>query len=379
MALFLINGFSQAILDVGGNHIILNLWTGISSSPVNAMHAGYGIGAIISVQLLKPYLKFKPDEDDLNNNTLVNQTMVTSNDIKLQKPYAIASACGMIIIIGFIIAQIFEFQHVKKVIAKNKQQKIALKSSKSLLEDAENKKKPNRFNKIIQKLLFEKEFSSNKDYLISVAQALLLSMLLFSIGAYNTILTAFMLTYATKGPAKYQRNEFLTIQTCFWVFFIAGRFLAAIIGFKIKPLVFFSLLLLANIANITLFIIPILNSNQAFYWYIICALGLCLGPLEPSAYMVAQAIFSKLNASLIAIFLVGLGTGGLVVEYITGILLDKFQPNDNWLGYKNPNSIFIIPIVIFSCVLLCCLSFILIFTLFKCFKNVFHGKIENDN
>ena len=37
---FLIQGLATAIWDIGGNHIVLGVWEGVSSSPINAMHAG---------------------------------------------------------------------------------------------------------------------------------------------------------------------------------------------------------------------------------------------------------------------------------------------------------------------------------------------------
>ena len=38
-----------------------------------------------------------------------------------------------------------------------------------------------------------------------------------------TIITRFMLTYLTMGPANLTLNQFAQIQTLFWVFFILGK------------------------------------------------------------------------------------------------------------------------------------------------------------
>jgi fucose permease len=40
---FLVQGLSQAVYELGGNFIILNLYTGTSNSYINSMHAGYGM------------------------------------------------------------------------------------------------------------------------------------------------------------------------------------------------------------------------------------------------------------------------------------------------------------------------------------------------
>jgi hypothetical protein len=40
LVLYFIQGLAQGVYDVGGNQIILRLWSDISNSPINAMHAG---------------------------------------------------------------------------------------------------------------------------------------------------------------------------------------------------------------------------------------------------------------------------------------------------------------------------------------------------
>ena len=60
MLWFLIQGLGTATYDLGGNHVILKLWDGVSSSPINALHAGFGVGALIALEIAKPVIKFQP-------------------------------------------------------------------------------------------------------------------------------------------------------------------------------------------------------------------------------------------------------------------------------------------------------------------------------
>ena len=79
------------------------------------MHAGYGIGAMFSVQLLKPFLKFNANlEHKTENSTILNSSIkITSNDIDLQIPYSIASIFGVVTSFTFVIAQYFEMKQIK--------------------------------------------------------------------------------------------------------------------------------------------------------------------------------------------------------------------------------------------------------------------------
>ena len=106
---FLVQGLATALYDLGGNHIVLKLWDGISSSPINAMHSGYGIGALIAVQLAKPFIKFDPlqsvkDAEKVKNSNqssfvFANNTdpvdlqignEINPNDIQIGIPFSIS-------------------------------------------------------------------------------------------------------------------------------------------------------------------------------------------------------------------------------------------------------------------------------------------------
>ncbi len=110
---------------------MLALWAGITSSPINAMHAGYGIGAIIAVQLSKPFIKFNPF-DELSNSKL------KSNDVSLQIPYSIGASIGMLLAALFVIAQVIETRNNKLFEKKMSNQLKPLASSEN--KDYELKK-----------------------------------------------------------------------------------------------------------------------------------------------------------------------------------------------------------------------------------------------
>ena len=385
MGLFLLQGAGQAIYDVCGNQIIFRLWSGISESPVNAMHAGYGIGAMIAVQLLKPFLKFNPTEESgldarmsdnstdntnmtTNNSINFNQTgSINSNDIKLQIPYSIAGLVGVLTIVIFIIAQFFEFSQVKNSRYLTDADEMPLKNRVS-----NNEEKKVHFSERI----FGRYFKNRRDLVIISIQLAIIFSLFMAVMAYNMVLTTYMLTYATKGPAKFARDQFLTIQTFFWIIFIVGRFSAALIGFKLNTFYFFTGLVTFNAILVFIYNTK-LNEIQLFYWFMILALGFTNGPLIPSCFAVAKYIFVKTNAFLVSIFCIGLGIGSLLATYATGAILDSFRPSSEWFGYTGANSSYIIPMILLVISVFSVIATVISLVIHKVFKKTFSGSDEN--
>lgn len=124
MSCFFAQGLAQAMYDMVGNNMILNLWSGISTSPINAMHAGYGIGAILAVQASKNYIVFSVYDSFLASNAALRSNVTTSSSIEsfnsttkvvssdkkidLKIPYFFAALIASVLTILFLIAQLYE-------------------------------------------------------------------------------------------------------------------------------------------------------------------------------------------------------------------------------------------------------------------------------
>ena len=137
--LFMIQGFAQAIYDLVGNDMILKLWSGISTSPINAMHSGYGIGAIMAILASKNFIVFSaydrllttekisanstnslvtnfvspsttPSSLIYNASSISNSTtsMADWEKIDLKIPYWIAAKFSLFVGLLFLIGQFFE-------------------------------------------------------------------------------------------------------------------------------------------------------------------------------------------------------------------------------------------------------------------------------
>jgi hypothetical protein len=87
--------------------------------------------------------------------------------------------------------------------------------------------------------------------------------------------------------------------------------------------------------------------------------------------MIAKNVLKEVNSFLVSMFVIGLGTGGLISVYLTGNILDKFKPHPEWLTYQNANSTYTIPVIAIACLLLCGLFFVIIVIINKLFKRIF--------
>ena len=369
---FLIQGLATATYDLGGNHIILKLWDGISSSPINAMHSGYGIGALIAVQLAKPFIKFDPlqslndTEEIISSNesfiSNVTSNYINSNDIKIGIPFAISAIIGIAIVVLFIIAQIIELKNAKKVEAKI--------GSKFSIDNDKTKDNETRSSSFFQRLLFDKKEYKGKALAYMLVQIFLLALIFFCLQGYITVISKFMLTYLTMGPGNFSVEEYAQLQTLYWAVFVLSRFLAAFLAFKMNPIIFVFILFVLNLIFCTFFIIPYFTQIKLFYWVAISALGLFSGPMQPSTFMVAKKFLKNYNSFVISIFMIGHGLGGTFFQQITGNILNSFQSTKNFLGYENFQPANLIAHAFFTPSLISFLVYIPIFVIYKKYSNL---------
>lgn len=125
---FMAQGFAQAVYDLIGNDMILKLWSGISTSPINAMHAGYGIGAILAILASRNYIVFSSYDSLIAkttganlSTTVINSTQALDHShdwekINLKTPYWFAASVSLFLGLLFLVAQLFE---TRVILAKN--------------------------------------------------------------------------------------------------------------------------------------------------------------------------------------------------------------------------------------------------------------------
>jgi hypothetical protein len=221
-----------------------------------------------------------------------------------------------------------------------------------------------RFSRFLYVLVFGNRMVDRRLYVYTIVQIVLfITMFIFNQG-YFTVISRFMLTYLTLGPAKISVDSFVAIQTLFWSFFILGRFGAAYLAYKIDPIKFFVSILVINLAFVSLFLIPALTRSTVFFWIGVSLIGLSSGPITPTGLMIAKQML-EFSSFVLSLFIVGLAFGGIVFQQITGSLLDYYQPSPNdWFGFTDANSSYIIPYLAWLPSAACLLAFVPIYILF---------------
>ena len=344
MFFYVVQGLAQSIFEVCGNYLTLNLWKQISESPINAVHAGYGIGALISTQLSKPFIKF----NSINEQTVLMHTDRSNFDlIDLRTPYWLAASSSGLVGILFILAQFIESDKFKI--------KRSYKALNSRVEDNVNEDKRHIEDKNLH-------FNSSRNQLFNILLFLLLCLF---VSGYMTVTSRFMLTYLTLGPAKFSLEQFARLQTLFWLLFIFSRFLITFLTFQLSSqanfLLYLFLLGSTFIINL-LFLIPVIQFTL-FFWLSISLLGLVTGPLLPTIFLLARQKINPFKPYMLALFVASFAFGGIVFQQITGSLLDILQSS------SQGNSSYILPYLTSIASLFSLLTFLTIYMFNKKIKS----------
>jgi len=107
---FFFQGISQGSTDLGGTNLMLTMWKDDVSAPLNLVHLGFGIGAVVGNFLIKPHL---PSENysTTNSTLLVDENFLLERQLanrSIRYPYAISSAICFFIALGHLIIFIYE-------------------------------------------------------------------------------------------------------------------------------------------------------------------------------------------------------------------------------------------------------------------------------
>lgn len=146
---FFIQGVASSFYDLGGNQMILSLWDGISNSPINLMHAGYGVGAILAVQIAKPFIKFDPmDKYRIEGKGNQNFSQQTKNEelhlqqhIDIRVPYWISSTVALVISALFLLMQLRELRCNKDLLKEYTDEKKINQELKNMPNNSDDKSK----------------------------------------------------------------------------------------------------------------------------------------------------------------------------------------------------------------------------------------------
>jgi hypothetical protein len=395
LAVLFVQGLAHACYDISGNHIILSLWRGISDSPINAMHAGYGIGAVLAVQFAKHFITFNKQKDvDVSNSTVLeianNSSNITTSYLVdsdlmsrvtncIRVTYSVSFVIGFLVSAAFVITQIYEM-HLRRA-NKKQVEETELHTLQPIKPDDKQKKLENeprsnakvaQIQNFMQKLFFGEKSYHGKALFYMVIQILLISFIEFHLQGHITVVGKFTTTYFKDSPANLSSYDYSLILTLFWALFVVSRFSAAFVAFKLNPLVFLFALITANLFANSLLLIPQFTYSKTFFLVCMSFMGFACGPAIPSTFMAAKRILKDYNSFVLSIFMVGLGLSGVVYQQLTGELLAIVKPRENFLGFDRFKPSYIIAYVLFTGSTLAFICLLLSLLIYKRYSYLVH-------
>jgi hypothetical protein len=92
---------------LGGTNLILTVWGDHAVAPLNAVHLGYGIGAVFANLLVDPFLR-KNEMPSSNSSIKSAASIVTESSANIHILYAINAGLCLFISVGYLIFSIRE-------------------------------------------------------------------------------------------------------------------------------------------------------------------------------------------------------------------------------------------------------------------------------
>jgi hypothetical protein len=338
---------------------------------------------------MPPHVGLNKTNNDTNSELKIlllykNATNVNLNEIvDLRIPYWISASFSSLVGLIFIATQCHEAINRKRFKASNTSQLLFLSEETNSNTDENKMATPQsniKFSRL-KKFLFNRKSLDSSKFFYMIIQTLLFIFVFFFNQAYISIITRYMLTYLTLGPAKLDLQSFIFVETIYWIFFIFGRFMAAYLTFRSNSTLFFLNLLTLNLFACFTFIIPILTKFKWFFWLGLGLIGLTSGPIMPTGLMVAKKILN-FNSFILSLFIISVAAGGIVFQQLAGKVLDNYKPNEvYWLGFEKANSSFVLPYMSLIASFFILLFYIPIYVLYKLSKksNTGIAKFNREN
>ena len=187
----------------GGNTMTMHLWGKASASPMNAVHFGFGLGAVLAPQLAIPFQS--PDakiNTDTSNDTesytiskLNTTTPSSQSESHLAYPYTITALIGLIFTIVMIVFYIVG--------------------------------PPNGFpirKPVKSKLIFSPASCANGHFFYGLVLFLFLFLYFIQAIGGERAYGKFLFTFAIDSELKFTKRNAAILNSLFWAFLVGGRF-----------------------------------------------------------------------------------------------------------------------------------------------------------
>ncbi|XP_013418265.1 sodium-dependent glucose transporter 1A-like [Lingula anatina] len=310
---FFLQGFAEGIINAGGNTAIFKLWGERSASPMHSLHFGYGVGAILAPQLIRPFLipitrnvtsgyletyGNLSNQSDIGDREIEGDSSIPSADSPIEVAHFIGAG------IALVMALTFLFFYLRPPPAGFKLKNPVKNAYRSLCSPAS---------------------CGQGSAVYGLTMLILLFVFFMDVAGGERVWGKFVFSFATQGTLRFTIDDGTFLNSLYWAFFTAGRGLGSVVAHWVPV----RYMIVAEIAVINVTGIVLSSAGYRIsevLWACNCVLGLFHAPLFPGGMAWAN-LYLEMTSVATAVLLIGSATGGFVYQWITGALFDVYGPD----------------------------------------------------
>ena len=285
---------------------MLRMWGVKAAVPVHALHAAFGIGALIAPLIARPFLGVIPDDDnsvdDVHNTSfpanLSNKTSYDMTPAAIQYPYSVIAALTLVMAAIYIL--LYWFAPIR--------QEAPQKKSQMSSKDAFN---PSSW------LGGDKRLG----YAILIFTFLIFMLPLGMQHAYSK----FLFSISVTGRLKMSPADATLLESWFWATYTAGRLLTTLAAARVSQSVLIIVEMSVNVAAMASLVAYGQTSGTTLAIFSgLFALG--MGPLHPTL-MSWLNLYVEVSAMLTCMTFFSAACGAFVYSWVAGSLFQYEGPD----------------------------------------------------
>ncbi|CAF0767607.1 unnamed protein product [Adineta steineri] len=309
--LFFFQGISQGVTDLGGTSLMLAMWGDNAAAPLNAVHLGYGFGAVFANVIVKPFLR-----EDITTPVLEDSTRLTiSETSNIQTPYSISAGLCLLICIGHCIFAIRE-QRIQREALRNRSVEYS-----SVSTTITNEKKMEIETKNVSQ--YSPKSCGKGFFTYGLLMSIVLIFYMFFLSGNDQTFGKFFFAFVKSPEFGISTNGATWYMILYWLSYSVGRLICMVITVYIP-------------VHLCLIGLWVFGLSVAVGWYIFvwqitltstsllilgAFTGLIFSPTFPLSFGFLNQRLNT-NPLLIGLLLCGSASGGMFFQKIGGIVLD---------------------------------------------------------
>jgi FHS family Na+ dependent glucose MFS transporter 1 len=323
---FMVNGFVGGLTGSGANLFLIQLWGKENPPFLQALHFSYGVGALISPLIAKPFLlPLEPEDDDIlpgqslntSSSILLNETKhvlsYSPDDVKLIYPYGIVAALHLIPIAFFSVMYFMEPDtnpHPSRLVVNDRTP-----------DDTDSENSEKTIADPDKKAIYDAEAAAAPVPSNCWKNLMITFILIFAFCSYGTELTygSYLATFAVKSHLHLDKGTGAYMTSVYWTMFTFFRcatiFYIDFIGPELNIVMNTTLIIVANI-----FIFPFGDSYPICLWIGTFFMGIGNSSTFASIFGFIENYFPVSNQ--VASFLM---IASFVGEFLFPVIVSRFM------------------------------------------------------